>query len=139
MGRVAMAQWYSHFRQSWSCFMTGAGHTYGHRHLGSACFGSRVAAPDRGENNHEGDRGDGSGRGNGRGVAGGTARAPPSPATDRPGPDRPPSIPGQELAGVVTALGYGTTGLSVGPRVFGLTDSYRGGGLAGGVGVAGRT
>jgi NADPH:quinone reductase-like Zn-dependent oxidoreductase len=31
---------------------------------------------------------------------------------------------------VVSALGYGTTGLSVGQRVFGLTDSYRGGGLA---------
>jgi NADPH:quinone reductase-like Zn-dependent oxidoreductase len=31
---------------------------------------------------------------------------------------------------VVTALGYGTTGLSVGQRVFGMTDSYRGGGLA---------
>jgi NADPH:quinone reductase-like Zn-dependent oxidoreductase len=31
---------------------------------------------------------------------------------------------------VVAALGYGTTGLSVGQRVFGLTDSYRGGGLA---------
>jgi NADPH:quinone reductase-like Zn-dependent oxidoreductase len=31
---------------------------------------------------------------------------------------------------VATALGYGTTGLSVGQRVFGLTDSYRGGGLA---------
>jgi len=31
---------------------------------------------------------------------------------------------------VVTALGYGTTGLSVGQRVFGSTDSYRGGGLA---------
>ena len=39
-------------------------------------------------------------------------------------------IPGQELAGVVTALGYGTTGLSVGQRVFGLSDSYRGGTLA---------
>src|SRR5262249_50596861 len=35
-----------------------------------------------------------------------------------------------ELAGVVTALGYGTTGLSVGQRVFGLSDSYRGGTLA---------
>ena len=34
------------------------------------------------------------------------------------------------MAGVVTALGYGTTGLSVGQRVFGLTDSYRGGTLA---------
>jgi NADPH:quinone reductase-like Zn-dependent oxidoreductase len=54
----------------------------------------------------------------------------PSTWTDRLGRDRTPSIPGQELAGVVTALGYGTTGLWVGQRVFGLTDSYRGGGLA---------
>src|SRR6187399_1879487 len=54
----------------------------------------------------------------------------PSTWTDRAGRDRTPSVPGQELAGVVTALGYGTTGLSVGQRVFGLTDSYRGGGLA---------
>src|SRR6516165_3385777 len=54
----------------------------------------------------------------------------PSTWTDRLGRDRTPSIPGQELAGVVTALGYGTTGLSVGQLVFGLTDSYRGGGLA---------
>ncbi|HMC72355.1 MAG TPA: NADP-dependent oxidoreductase [Mycobacteriales bacterium] len=54
----------------------------------------------------------------------------PSTWTDRVGRDRTPSIPGHELAGVVTALGYGTTGLSAGQRVFGLTDSYRGGGLA---------
>ena len=54
----------------------------------------------------------------------------PSTWADRLGRDRTPSIPGQELAGVVTALGYGTTGLSVGQRVFGLTDSCRGGGLA---------
>src|SRR5947199_5540404 len=54
----------------------------------------------------------------------------PSTWTDRVGRDRTPSIPGQELAGVVSALGYGTRGLSVGQRVFGLTDSYRGGGLA---------
>src|ERR671921_553237 len=54
----------------------------------------------------------------------------PSTWTDRLGRDRTPAIPGQELAGVVTALGYGTTGLSVGQRVFGLTDSYRAGGLA---------
>jgi NADPH:quinone reductase-like Zn-dependent oxidoreductase len=47
--------------------------------------------------------------------------------TDRLGRDRTPVIPGQELA---TALGYGTTGLSVRQRVFGLTDSYRGGTLA---------
>ena len=45
--------------------------------------------------------------------------------------DRSPrSIPGHELAGVVTALGYGTTGLSVGQRVFGLADWYRDGTLA---------
>jgi NADPH:quinone reductase-like Zn-dependent oxidoreductase len=54
----------------------------------------------------------------------------PSTWSDRLGRDRTPSIPGQELAGVVTALGYGTTGLSVGQRVFGLANSYRGGGLA---------
>src|SRR5215469_3587672 len=46
----------------------------------------------------------------------------PSTWTDRAGRDRTPSMPGQELAGVVTALGYGTKGLSVGQRVFGLTD-----------------
>jgi NADPH:quinone reductase-like Zn-dependent oxidoreductase len=54
----------------------------------------------------------------------------PSTWVDRLDRDRTPSIPGQELAGVVTALGYGTTGLSVGQRVFGLSDSYRGGTLA---------
>src|SRR2546421_491589 len=46
----------------------------------------------------------------------------PSTWTDRRDRDRTPSIPGHELAGVVTALGYGTTGLAVGQRVFGLTD-----------------
>jgi NADPH:quinone reductase-like Zn-dependent oxidoreductase len=54
----------------------------------------------------------------------------PSTWTDRLKHDRAPSIPGHELAGVVTALGYGTTGLSVGQRVFGLTDWYRDGTLA---------
>jgi NADPH:quinone reductase-like Zn-dependent oxidoreductase len=54
----------------------------------------------------------------------------PSTWTDRAGRDRTPSIPGHELAGVVTAVGYGTTGLSVGQRVFGLTDWYRDGTLA---------
>ncbi len=53
-----------------------------------------------------------------------------SPWTDRLNRDRTPSIPGHELAGVVTALGYGTTGLSLGQRVFGLTDWYRDGTLA---------
>jgi NADPH:quinone reductase-like Zn-dependent oxidoreductase len=54
----------------------------------------------------------------------------PSTWTDRRDRDRTPTIPGHELAGVVTALGYGTTGLSVGQRVFGLTDWYRDGTLA---------
>src|SRR5579864_7684182 len=54
----------------------------------------------------------------------------PSTWTDRVGRDRTPSVPGHELAGVVTALGYGTTGLSIGQRVFGLTDWYRDGTLA---------
>ncbi|HEY1342566.1 MAG TPA: NADP-dependent oxidoreductase [Bryobacteraceae bacterium] len=54
----------------------------------------------------------------------------PSTWTDRLGRDRTPSIPGHEMAGVVTALGYGTTGLSIGQRVFGLTDWYRDGTLA---------
>jgi NADPH:quinone reductase-like Zn-dependent oxidoreductase len=54
----------------------------------------------------------------------------PSTWTDRTGRDRTPIIPGHELAGVVTSLGYGTTGLSVGQRVFGLTDWYRDGTLA---------
>jgi NADPH:quinone reductase-like Zn-dependent oxidoreductase len=54
----------------------------------------------------------------------------PSTWADRPGRDRTPSIPGHELAGVVSALGYGTRGLSVGQRVFGLTDWARDGTLA---------
>jgi NADPH:quinone reductase-like Zn-dependent oxidoreductase len=54
----------------------------------------------------------------------------PSTWADRAGRDRAPSVPGHELAGVVTALGYGTTGLSVGQRVFGLTDWHRDGTLA---------
>ena len=54
----------------------------------------------------------------------------PSTWTDRSNRDRTPTIPGHELAGVVTTLGYGTTGLSLGQRVFGLTDWYRDGTLA---------
>jgi NADPH:quinone reductase-like Zn-dependent oxidoreductase len=54
----------------------------------------------------------------------------PSTWTDRRGFDRTPSIPGHELAGVVTALGYGTTGVSVGQRVLGLADWHRDGTLA---------
>src|SRR4051794_10644863 len=62
----------------------------------------------------------------------------PSTWTDRLDRDRTPSIPGHELAGVVTALGDGTTGLSVGQRVFGLTDWYRDGTLAEHVAVEAR-
>jgi NADPH:quinone reductase-like Zn-dependent oxidoreductase len=54
----------------------------------------------------------------------------PSTWTDRRDRDRTPSIPGHELAGVVTALGYGTTGVSVGQRVLGLADWHRDGTLA---------
>ncbi|HEY4380001.1 MAG TPA: NADP-dependent oxidoreductase [Acidobacteriaceae bacterium] len=62
----------------------------------------------------------------------------PSTWTDRVGRGRTPSIPGHEFSGVVTALGYGTTGLSIGQRVFGLTDWYRDGTLAEYVAVEGR-
>src|SRR5579859_6965476 len=54
----------------------------------------------------------------------------PSTWIDRLGRDRTPSIPGHELAGVVTSLSYGATGLSVGQRVFGITDWTRDGTLA---------
>jgi NADPH:quinone reductase and related Zn-dependent oxidoreductases len=39
-------------------------------------------------------------------------------------------VPGHELSGVVSELGYGTTGLTVGQRVFGLADWTRDGSLA---------
>src|SRR3954471_22637299 len=54
----------------------------------------------------------------------------PGTWTDRSGRDRRPSIPGHEVAGTVSALGYGTRGLTVGQRVFGLTDWTRDGTLA---------
>ena len=50
--------------------------------------------------------------------------------TDRSGRDRTPSVPGHEVSGVVAELGYGTTGLTVGQRVFGLADWTRNGTLA---------
>lgn len=62
----------------------------------------------------------------------------PSTWTDRTDRSRTPSIPGHEMAGVVTALGYGTRGLSVGQRVLGLTDWYRDGTLAEHVAVEAR-
>ncbi|GAA4084543.1 NADP-dependent oxidoreductase [Actinomadura miaoliensis] len=54
----------------------------------------------------------------------------PATWSDRAGRDRTPTIPGHELSGVVVELGYGTTGLTVGQRVFGLTDWTRNGSLA---------
>src|SRR3954471_8562405 len=60
----------------------------------------------------------------------GTELAWPSTWTDSLDRDRTPAIPGHEPAGIVTALGYGTTGLSIGQRVFGLTDWTRDGTLA---------
>jgi NADPH:quinone reductase-like Zn-dependent oxidoreductase len=54
----------------------------------------------------------------------------PSTWADRLGRDRTPTIPGHELAGIVTEVGYGTTGFSLGQRVFGLADWYRDGSLA---------
>lgn len=49
---------------------------------------------------------------------------------DMAGRDRCPVIPGHEVSGEVAELGMGTTGLTVGQRVFGLTDSARSGTLA---------
>jgi NADPH:quinone reductase-like Zn-dependent oxidoreductase len=54
----------------------------------------------------------------------------PTTWADRAGRDRTPSVPGHELSGVVAELGYGTTGLTVGQRVFGLIDWTRNGSLA---------
>lgn len=54
----------------------------------------------------------------------------PATWSDRAGRDRTPSVPGHELSGVVVELGFGTSGLTVGQRVFGLTDWTRNGSLA---------
>jgi NADPH:quinone reductase-like Zn-dependent oxidoreductase len=54
----------------------------------------------------------------------------PGTWTDRAGHDRTSPVPGHDLSGVVTELGYGTTGLTVGQRVFGLADWTRDGSLA---------
>src|SRR4051812_32942473 len=54
----------------------------------------------------------------------------PSTWVDRSGHDRAQAIIGHEFAGVVSSLGYGTTGLSLGQRVFGITDWHRDGTLA---------
>jgi NADPH:quinone reductase-like Zn-dependent oxidoreductase len=62
----------------------------------------------------------------------------PGTWTDRTGRDRAPSIPGHEVSGEVAALGFGTTGLTVGQRVYGLTDWCRDGTLAERVAVEAR-
>jgi NADPH:quinone reductase-like Zn-dependent oxidoreductase len=50
--------------------------------------------------------------------------------TCRAGHQRTSVIPGQEVSGVVAALGYGTAGIAVGDEVFGLTDQLRDGAAA---------
>jgi NADPH:quinone reductase-like Zn-dependent oxidoreductase len=54
----------------------------------------------------------------------------PSTWVNRAGQDRRPTIPAHEVSGVVTALGYGTTGAAIGDAVYGITDWYRDGGAA---------
>lgn len=49
---------------------------------------------------------------------------------DRSGHERAPVVPGHEVSGVVSSLGYGTTGFEVGDEVFGITDWYRDGAAA---------
>lgn len=49
----------------------------------------------------------------------------PATWTDHAGRDRTPSVPGHDMSGVVAELGYGTTSLTVGQRVFGLADWAR--------------
>jgi NADPH:quinone reductase-like Zn-dependent oxidoreductase len=50
--------------------------------------------------------------------------------TCRNGHQRDSIVPGQEVSGVVTALGLGTAGVAIGDEVFGLTDGYRDGAAA---------
>jgi NADPH:quinone reductase-like Zn-dependent oxidoreductase len=50
--------------------------------------------------------------------------------TCRAGHKRTSIIPGQEVSGVVAALGFGTAGIAVGDEVFGLTDQLRDGAAA---------
>ncbi|MEU8123050.1 NADP-dependent oxidoreductase [Spirillospora sp. NPDC049024] len=54
----------------------------------------------------------------------------PGTWVDRAGRDRTPSIPAHDVAGVVTEVRYGTAGLAVGDRVFGLADWHRDGAAA---------
>jgi NADPH:quinone reductase-like Zn-dependent oxidoreductase len=54
----------------------------------------------------------------------------PSTWVDRSGHDRTPIIPCYEFSGVVSSLGFGATGFSVGDEVYGLADWYRDGAAA---------
>jgi NADPH:quinone reductase-like Zn-dependent oxidoreductase len=54
----------------------------------------------------------------------------PSTWIDRSGHDRTPIIPCYEFSGVVSSLGFGATGFSVGDEVYGLADWYRDGAAA---------
>ncbi|MFI9613420.1 NADP-dependent oxidoreductase [Streptomyces sp. NPDC052023] len=54
----------------------------------------------------------------------------PASWVERSGRDRAPVIPGHEVSGEVAEVSVGTTGLSVGQRVIGLTDWNRDGALA---------
>lgn len=47
--------------------------------------------------------------------------------TCRAGHQRAAVIPGNEMSGVITAVGYGTAGLEIGDEVYGLTDQLRDG------------
>jgi len=51
-------------------------------------------------------------------------------STCRSGHPRDPRIPGQEVSGVVAALGFGMAGIAVGDEVFGLIDPLRDGAAA---------
>ena len=50
--------------------------------------------------------------------------------TCRAGHQRASVIPGNEMSGVIAALGYGTAGFAVGDEVYGLTDQLRDGAAA---------
>jgi NADPH:quinone reductase-like Zn-dependent oxidoreductase len=54
----------------------------------------------------------------------------PGTWVDRAGRTRTPTVPAQEVSGVVVEVGYGTTGFAVGDEVFGLGDFYRDGAAA---------
>lgn len=54
----------------------------------------------------------------------------PGSWVDRAGRDRTPTVPAHEVAGVVAEVRYGSTGFSVGERVYGLGDWHRDGAAA---------